>query len=471
MVTPLLKKLIFSSTCLLAISALAVSCAKKAEEIAVEAPSYFGTGANEAAFSFDTRIIISKSTGKPTEDSIRSSVKYAVKFMLGSVHEDGSIYAGFQTKILNYETLPNGDYNVSYNLSGKGVFKTGLTSIKINAPIMPDKLWSLSKERCHPSGDEVDEGNFWYSWSPEKNRCPLVKDVHWMQIEAALAAMPATKDTYPEYERLIVDNQMNMTMFFGAADHDNTNWNPLDPQLEDPGARSYNQLRDYLVKTLSYTSRIMTPEEVRTLYSLRSKLQLPFSEELTKQTPKGLVRIRLFFLETSYMSDHAGAFHYILKNSVKNESVVFYDGHAGIGRNLNLDRIDANNGFKTTFNADYQLIYFGSCLPYAYYTDLFFKRKITPQDPNGTKNLDILAYAKEAHFGNVENLRLMLALDNYMIKGKKTSYQKIITTNPRDFFGVIGDEDNNRPLAPAASVNPVKVIPAFTMNVEGVDIN
>ncbi|MBC7421153.1 MAG: hypothetical protein H7328_10530 [Bdellovibrio sp.] len=70
-------------------------------------------------------------------------------------------------------------------------------------------------------------------------------------------------------------------------------------------------------------------------------------------------------------------------------------------------------------------------------------------DPNGTKNLDILAYAKESHFGSVENLRLVLALDNYMVRGEKTSYQNIITKTPKDFFGVIGDEDNST-AAPAA---------------------
>lgn len=472
MVTPLLKKLIFSGTCFLAIGALSVGCAKKAEDTVMEAPSYFGSGANEAAFSFDTRIVVPKSSGKPTEDSIRSTVKYAMKFILGSVHDNGSIYAGFKTKINDFETLPNGDYKVFYNLSGKGVFKKGLTSIKFNVPIMPDKLWSLSKYKCHPTDEETDEGNFWYSWDPEKNRCPLIKDEHWHKAEVQLVTMPATADTYPEYERLIVDNQLAITMYFGAADHDNVNWNPLDPTLQDQGARSYLQMRDYLVKTLGYASRTMTVDEIRSTYSLRKKIQMPFGEELLKSTPKGNVRIRLFFLETAYLNDNSTAFHYILRDSVKNEAVILYDGHSGIGRNLNLDRIESNNGFKIPFNPNYQVIYFGSCLPYAYYTDLFFKRKITELDPNGTKNLDILAYAKEAHFGNVENLRLMLALDDYMLKGTKTSYQKIITETPKDFFGVIGDEDNNTSptVLPEAKASPIKMIPPVSADLPGMDI-
>lgn len=454
MVTPLLKKLVFTSTCLLATAALSVGCAKKSEDTVIESPSYFGSGAAEAAFSFDTQIVVPKSSGQPTEDSIRNTVKYGVKFILGSVHDNGSVYAGFTTKISHFEVLPDGDYKVFYKLSGKGVFKKGLSSIHFNVPITPDKLWSLSKNKCHAIDEEVDEGNFWYSWDPEKVHCPLVKDVNWHKVDVQLASMPATEDTYPEYERLVMNKQLSVTMFFGAADHDNENWNPVHPEVQDQGARAYLQMRNYLVNTLGYAPRELGEEEIRSTYGLRKKVQIPFVEELLKATPQGNVRIRLLFLETSYFSENSKAFHYILKNAVKNESAVFYDGHAGIGRNLNLDRMEKNYGFKIPFNTNYQIIYFGSCLPYAYYTDLFFKRKITETDPNGTKNLDILAYAKESHFGNVENLRLMVALDDYMVKGTKTSYQRIITETPDDFFGVIGDDDNAAPVkvnAPFAS--------------------
>lgn len=441
MVTAGLKKLVGASLYSLILFAMIIGCAKKADDIVVEAPSYFGRDAVEAAFSFEAQIIAPASSATPTEASIQSSVKYAMKYVLGSIHEDGSVYAGFQTKINSVETLANGEYKVSYTLNGKGVFKASATEVKFNVPIVPEKLWALSKEKCHDPKEEVDEGNFWYSWNPERSRCPLVKNQHWMPIKVKLSPMPATADTYPEYERLIVNSQMTVSVFYGSADHDNQTWNPLDH--DDLGAESYKRTRDYLINTLGFVAREMSFEELTKVYSLRAKMPKPFAEELTKQTAKGLLRIRLFFLDTQYMHDESITFHYLLKHALKNESVVFYDGHSGIGRNLNLDRIDSNREFKITFNSNYQLIYFGSCLPYAYYTDLFFKRKITPEDPNGTKNMDILAYAKESHFGNVENLRILLALDTYMINNEKTSYQKIITENPKDFFGVIGDEDNS----------------------------
>ena len=446
----LLKKFVVSSTCLLTIGVASLSCSKKTPDTIIEAPSYFGSGANEASFSFDATIIVPESSGKPTEDSIRDSVKYAMRFVLGSIHENGSVYAGFTTKINNFEILDSGDYRVFYTLTGKGVFKKDLTSVKFNVPIVPNKLWSLSHGKCQPVDEETDEGNFWYSWTPEKGNCPLIKDEHWVKTEVQLTAMPATADTYPEYERLVVGNQLAVTMFFGASDHANVKWNPMDPTSKDQGARSYLKMREFLVTTLGYSAHEMTPDEVRMTYSLREKLQLPFAEELTKVTANGNVRIRLLFLETGYLNDNSDSFHFILKDAVKKESVVMYDGHSGIGRNLNLDRIESSRNFKILFNPNYQLIYFGSCLPYAYYTDLFFKRKITDVDPNGTKNLDILAYAKESHFGSVENLRLVLALDNYMVRAEKTSYQNIITKTPKDFFGVIGDEDNSTaaPVAP-----------------------
>jgi hypothetical protein len=441
MVIRFLKKLVFYVSGLLAIGALSMGCSQKAEDLTIEAPSYFGHGVHEAIISFDARVIVPKSSGKPTPDSIRSVVRYAMKFALGSVHDRGSIYAGFKLKINNFETLPNGDYKVFYNLSSKGVFEKGMTSVKFNIPIKPDKLWSLSKFKCHVS-PEVDEGNFWLLWNPENNGCPLIQNEDWQKVEAQLMAMPVTVDTYPEYERLISDQQLAVTLFFGAAKHDNKNWNPLDLNSNDFGSRSYVVMRDYLVKTLGYSSRILSEDEIRSLYSLRSKTQMPFAEEFFKLTSKGKVRIRLFFLETAYLSNNNAAFHYILKSSLKKEAVILYDGHSGIGRNLNLDLLEANGNFKIQFNPNYQIISFGSCLPYTYFADSFFKRKVTAFDTNGTKNLDILAYAKVAHFGNVEHLRIILALDTYMTTSNKTSYQKIVSETPKDFFGVIGDEDN-----------------------------
>ena len=451
-----LQKFTALGLCFSALVILAVGCSQAPEDTVVEAPSYFGSGAQEASFSFDTRIVMAKSLGKPNEASIRNSVKSVMRFMLGSIHDYGSVYAGFETKINSVKTLENGDYNVLYRLSGKGVFKKGIAAMPMNVPIKPEKLWKLARQKCQPVGEDIDEGSFWYSWQPEKNQCPLVKNQDWMQVQVRLTVLPVTTDTYPEYERLVVDQELKGTVFFGAASHSNKNWNPLDPELKDEGAKSYLQAREFMVGKLGYTASTLSVEEVRSLFKLNDKFLVPFAEEMTKVTAKGTIRIRFLFLETGFYKEGNEAFHFILRDAVKNESVIFYDGHSGIGRNLNLDSIEADHNFKINFNPNYQLIYFGSCLPYAYYTDLFFKRKITEEDPNGTKNLDILAYAKESHFGNIENLRLFLALDNYMSAGVKTSYQKIITETPKDFFGVIGDEDNNSPvLSKSAQVTKV----------------
>jgi hypothetical protein len=239
----------------------------------------------------------------------------------------------------------------------------------------------------------------------------------------------------------VVDGKLNATVFFGA-DHNNSDWNPLSGGHKDPGAMSYRRLRGYLTKNLGYQTRQLTTEEVAVMYNPKDKSKIPFGEEISKTTPRGIIRYKLLYLETQYIEDQSEAFHYILKNTLKNESVVFYEGHSGIGRNLNLDRIENRHGFKFSFNPNYQLMFIGSCMPYAYYIDMLFKRKSTDLDPKGTKNLDLFAYGKESYFASPEDHNILLALDTYMTIGGKMSYQQIITENPKHYFGVLGDEDN-----------------------------
>ena len=107
-----------------------------------------------------------------------------------------------------------------------------------------------------------------------------------------------------------------------------------------------------------------------------------------------------------------------------------------------MSRIESLRGLKLPLAKDYQILFLGSCVPYAYYTDMFFQKKAHSNDPAGTKNLDILAYGNESVFANVDDIRLTEAILKYMEKDKRTSYQDIITNDALYFLSVNGDEDN-----------------------------
>ena len=402
--------------------------------------SYFGTDVTQNEFSFKADILILKSKGDPTEKLLSTEVKETMKYALGYMHKEGSIYGGFKTKIINIQSQSPEYYKVTYSYSGRILLAKPVKEYSLLIPLLPRRLLEISKMKCHDLKEEVDEGNYWYAWNPYLKDCPFIANVHYTKIKIKFSPIKQETASYPEYKRLIVDGQLKATIFFGA-NHQNKNWNPLDAKQKDPGAISYQTNRKYLLN-LGFTVRHVSKEELSKAYKLKSKF-LPFTEELTKITPKGILRFRLHFLSTMLFETEALAFHHLFKAALKNESIIMYDGHSGIGRNLNLKNIELQTGQKILMNPNYQIIYLGSCMPYSYYVDMFFQKKSSENDPNGTKNLDIMAYGKEALFGSPEDIRLIAAIYNYMVVNRNTSYQQILTDKPNYFFGVLGDEDNN----------------------------
>ncbi|MBC7458671.1 MAG: hypothetical protein H7235_10350, partial [Bdellovibrionaceae bacterium] len=182
--------------------------------------------------------------------------------------------------------------------------------------------------------------------------------------------------------------------------------------------------------------------DISKVYSPTNSKNLPHGLILTKETYRGQIRIRLLYLETHLGNANSKAFHYFWRDSLKNESVILYNGHSGIGRNLNLGYIEQEQGFKIHMSKDYQIIFFGSCMPYGYYTQMYFDRKATAEDPKGTKNLDLLVYGKEMYSSNREGYQVIRTLTNEMLYSFNFSYKDMVGHNPKNYFGVIGDEDN-----------------------------
>jgi hypothetical protein len=226
-------------------------------------------------------------------------------------------------------------------------------------------------------------------------------------------------------------------MFFGFENYDFPYWNPDGGH--DWGIIGYNKQRDFLVD-LGFTETVWTLEQVEKIYKAKDGF-VPYVIEMTLNAKNANLRYRLVLADTGY-SHNSKAFHAFLMDSLLNDSLVIYNGHSGIGQNLDLASIEKLRGIKLNFNPNYQIIFLGSCVPYSYYTEMFFNKKKTPTDPKGSLKLDIFTYGKESVFANEEDHALTRAIVNWAQTGKKQSYQDIVRASPNYFFGIIGDEDN-----------------------------
>ncbi len=429
------------------IAAVAILAALVASSLAQaqETPDYYGSQNQEANFSVQSYTYFGKSLGTPSEERIANDVKTKVKYLLGYMRRNpqspSSVYPKYKVSTLKIEDTGS-QYRVWYQVSGKGVFAPGQTNYTFLLPISHSTIFSKAQNRCTViDGDDVDDSTFWYHWDPYLSGCPLQENVDFIKYTTTLNYIANTKSSYPEYDRLFTTGSMNAWSFFGVAEYEETNWNPNTSN--DISADDYNHQREILINTYKMSARVWSDSEIRQYFNGSN---LPYIEEFSKNTPHGTVTFRLFFGNTGLNHGDSKAFHAFLKIALSNSQVMIYNGHSGIGKNLNLSSIESARGYKLPLNQNYQIYFLGSCVPYAYYTDMFFQRKISAADTKGTKNLDIITFGDESIFGNHYDDRLIAALMDYADNGRKQNYQKIIGTDTGYYLGVNGDEDN--PTAP-----------------------
>jgi hypothetical protein len=319
-------------------------------------------------------------------------------------------------------------------------------------PFNPDTIYAAGKQGDHnPCTDHhyQDEGDFWYFWNPSNSGCKLKKDVDYAVVETAIKRLPNTKLSYPEYNRLVdKDGVIRISVLLGMDDPDK---NGRDPRTSgDVNARSYRGIRSGLEK-LGYKANLLTAAEIKKISpQAGSSGKLPYVEELTKQSAKATVVIRMFF-GASGIDESSSDFHYFLRDALENQAMMVYDGHSGLGGHLDLDSIESTRRFKIKIDPSrYQLYYFNSCSSYPYYNTQYFARKKSSTDKRGSKNLEILTNGLATLFSVMHdtNLAILKAVTNYADGKGWASYQALANEIDSDnLFGVNGDEDNpSKPL-------------------------
>ncbi|AGH95462.1 hypothetical protein [Pseudobdellovibrio exovorus] len=402
---------------------------------------HYGYDNTEAEFTLDSTVILEQASA-PTRSQVDSQIRSQMRYMLGlmrsSETQAAALYPKWDFNITETKKEGANKWVVKYRLNTKGVFALNTHQYTFTLPYNPKKIFTQARNLCHDSKGVADS-NFWYHWDPSKAGCPLKEDQEYFKLTVPLKIIPNTTMTFPEYAKLVDgDRNIKMTMLFGFANYGNASWAPEGNQ--DWGIISYNKQRNFL-KSLGFTETVWTQDQIKTIFTARDQF-VPHVVEMNLSGAQANVRIRLVLSDTG-LYHNSRAFHIFLREALANESIVVYSGHSGIGKNLDLEAIERLRGFKFRFNPNYQILFLGSCVPYAYYTDMLFSRKKTAADPNGTLNLDIFSYAKESYFASEEDNYLTRAIVRWAREGYKTSYQEIIRSSPKYFFAINGDEDNS----------------------------
>jgi len=426
---------------------------------------FYGKQATEARLSFESRIKLKSNRVITLKDLKRDSASKRwveknlyrqIPHLIGLFNSQsfikevgvsgvtGELYDIQYNKVLD---LGNGQYIVHYSYSGKTVFdrkifyKGPSVTIPIKLPLSPYEIYNLGVKRGvnHCTDDHYNsEGDFFYFWDIGMKGCPLKHDkVNVVWTEGKLERLNNTKQTYPEYDRLYRQGQaLKISVFVGYLNDD---LDYVHFPKDDPGPDGFwemenkiKQLGFKLTDKKDYFSLDENSRQEHGINFLRvyeRQVENAFGQMMT-------VQVEMLLSDTAIESPDA-TFHKYLTKAFESSQIVAYDGHSGLGGNLDIESLPE---FKLNPGL-YQIFFFNGCSSYPYFNGQFFRAK------GGSENLEIITAGTPTLSDTAADN--MLAVLNNFLTGDIRSYQLIMDSLERSngetetyLMGVNGDEDN-----------------------------
>jgi hypothetical protein len=113
------------------------------------------------------------------------------------------------------------------------------------------------------------------------------------------------------------------------------------------------------------------------------------------------------------------------------DSLFSWLGHSRVGSGFDANKfgqIVRSDPSYYSISNEYQVIYWGGCNSYSYYTLPFFDFKAKASngaDPKGTKNLDIIANGLPSYF-SLNSINATIVVNAFLNWPAKSSYQSIV---------------------------------------------
>jgi hypothetical protein len=412
---------------------------------------YFGARSTEATLTFvasievttDTPLNITVLNGTSAKaEAIREKVNYQLDFLIGHFQSESFIasykYPGVlgdksKFKFISVGQKIGSSQILNYQFKGKTVFHTKVfeksnnVSIPLRLPHNPATFYKKGMvngiNTC--TDDHYNsEGDLFYFWDPDKKGCPLKGNaIDVLRVSGTLERLPNTASTYPEYDRLYKSDELKISVFLGYID------DPSVSGTKDDGYLTYKELEQEL-KGFGYE---ITEQKNFKKINYSTTLEKKFRNQLGK-TQKVIISI---LLSDSSVGVKDETFIKYFSQALVDSQLVAYDGHSGLGGNLEYDRFSS-----LKLPNFYQIFFFNGCSSYPYFNQMYFNQK-----PAGKKNLEVITAGLPTLTST--STSNMLAFLNPFIHGRIHSYQTLMRglekSNGEEssyLMGVNGDEDN-----------------------------
>lgn len=322
------------------------------------------------------------------------------------------------------------------------------SEIELPLPYNSEVVYSAQWKKCTDSQpDHQTRSYYWYYWDPNRRSCDHKLGEHYQMIKVQiLGRTQQQQNSMPEYNRMLrIKNgrpTFAMTFAFGYVEDENQK----DPFKDrDVGVQEFQDFVRYLQMYLQGYEE--TPILLSSYIGYETWGDQKMGARFFKAGPefdieiKAVVNFKIDQMELfakSYAEEHDGLFAWF--------------GHSRVGSGFDAQNFQGmlrRYPDRLSITPDYQVIYWGGCNSYSYYTLPFFNLKATPQDPLGTKGLDIIANGLPSYF-ILNSINAKVALQAFLNGRGRTTYQEII--DRIESYGrsygisvlavVLGDEDN-----------------------------
>jgi hypothetical protein len=272
---------------------------------------------------------------------------------------------------------------------------------------------------------DVTAGVFWYYFRPLNQKCEISEeDVFRFQAKAVPSA-DVTEGMYPEYHKVWEDDTLNVVAIFGKAKEEPTSW--------DVGVRGYGQFVEAVRKELRGAEVVMEPSDG----SARPGEEQP-NTTIRATLPDGKrVVVHAFLIQS--VTSAPSSFWEAYERLTPDADFIVYNGHSGLGQNVK--KLARRGEWRT---GQYAIVFMNGCDTYAYIDSALADAHaaVNPDDPEGTKYMDVVANAMPSFFRSMPEatmaiIRGLLSYDDPM------TYKEILKAiDSSEVALVTGEHDN-----------------------------
>jgi hypothetical protein len=402
------------------------------EDTSASEKPFSSARATLVTFEFDGMLTAPWQAESKTTKLIKDQLIYTV----GQLNAHDSVARLDKVVLSNVKRVDNGDgwMRVTYHATlpvGWGEVDDIPETFDLTFPrkIGPQSLAKFTTDygpACSDAPSDVTSGNYWYHFRPAWDGCAF--DPARVSTTSATVTVSSENTTgrFPEYDRVWEDGALRVVAVFGKYDDYATS-------PSDAGIRAYDEFLGAVRNGIG-SGFATTPANLATSPGV-SAPDVTFTGTL--EDGRAVVITALLIDSPKVATATFDARYAAL---TKQADLVLYNGHAGLGANV---KALAQKGQFT--KGRYTLFFFNGCDTFAYLDETLSKRfaALNPDDPAGTKYLDIATNLMPAYFHAMPEASLALVGALSRPDDPKTYPQIFAKIDAQQVVVVTGEEDNS----------------------------